>query len=124
MKQFTYISDILKDKQFKLFLDDAIDEVTHQRNCNLIRVESYGLALSRNTFNHLELKGLLTVEGLSAEFELIEAGKSKLSAHERNFIHLIVDEQIMKTIEFYKVNRIVRFWKRIFKNKARFCANN
>jgi len=117
MKKFTYISEILKDKQFKIFLEDAINEETHRRNCSLVVVRSQGLELRRNTFYHIEFKGLFTVEGLTSEFELIEAGKSKCSAHERHFIHLIVDEQIMKTIEYYKVNQIVRFWKRIFKRK-------
>jgi hypothetical protein len=113
MKKFTYISDILKDKQFKMLLDDAIDEVVHHRNCALIRVESQNLTLGRNTFDSLTLRGLLSVEKLSAEFKLIQAGRSKISARERVFISSIVDEQIMKTIEYYKVNRIVRFWNRI-----------
>lgn len=118
MKQFTYISDILKDKQFKIFLDDAIDEVTHQHNCSLILVQSHGLVLSRNTFDHLELKGLLTVDELTGEFALIEAGISKQPAKVRAFISSIVDEQIMKTLEYYKVNRIVRFCKRLFNRKS------
>jgi|SRR5665647_872715 len=113
MKQFTYINDILNDKQFKILLDDAINEETHRRNCSLVVVRAQGLELRRNTFYHIELKGLLTVEGLTSEFKLIEAGQSKCSAHERHFIHVMVDDTIMNTLEYYKVNRITRFWKRI-----------
>ena len=119
MNKFTYISDILKDKQFKIFLDDAIDEETHRRNCGVIVATKRGRDLKRNTFYQIESRGLFTVEGLSNEFELIEAGKSKLSGHERFFIHIMVDEQIRKTIEYYNVAPIMRFWKQIinkFKN--------
>ena len=113
MKKFTYISDILKDKQFKIFLDDAIDEETHRRNCGVVVATKRGRDLKRNTFYQIESRGLFTVEGLSNEFELIEAGKSKLSGHERFFIHIMVDEQIRRTIEYYKVAPIMRFWKQI-----------
>ena len=102
MKQLTYIADILKDKQFKVFLDDAICEELHRRNTSLVMVQTYNLELRRNRLFQLESKGLFTVEGLTREFELIGAKQSKLSAHERQFIHGIVDECIMKTIEYYK----------------------
>lgn len=119
--KFTYISEILQDKRFKSILNDSIEEETHRRNNRLVVYESHGLKLRRNVFIHLDEHGLMNIGFLVGEFNLIEEGKSNLSANERHFIHLIVDEAIMKTIEYYKNSPLQRV-KKMFNNM--FCKTN
>jgi hypothetical protein len=116
--KFTYISEILQDKRFKLILNDAIEEETHRRNNRLVVFESKNLELRRNTFIRLDEQGLMTVEWLTAEFESIGNKSSKLSANERQFVWSIVDGAIIKTIEYYNnrpFEKIKRRFYRIFK---------
>jgi len=100
--KFKLTSDVLKDKHFKEFLNDSIEEEMHRRNNSLLVAKEQGYDLRSNTFIKLDAEGKMTVEWLSREFELIEAKKSVLCAHERRFIWLMVDEAIMKTVSYYE----------------------
>lgn len=100
---FATIYDVLKDKQFRVLLDDSINEMTHQRNQQLRGFENAKDARVRsNTFTRLDINGSFTVDFLVNEFQLIEEKKSELSSVDRKFIWSMVFDHIKKTIEFYK----------------------
>lgn len=112
--KFTYISEILQDKRFKLILNDAIEEETHRRNNRLVVYKATGLDLRRNTFISLDERGLMTVEWLTAQFELIQSKTSDLTAHERALVWSLVDDAIVRTVEYYKRNGVIHKAQRLF----------
>jgi hypothetical protein len=100
---FATIYDILKDKQFRILLDESINEMTHRRNQQLRGFENAKDAkVKSNTFTRLDINGSFTVDFLVDEFRLIEECKSKLSSVDRKFIWNMVFDHIRKTVDFYK----------------------
>jgi hypothetical protein len=100
---FATISDVLKDKQFRILLDDSINEMTHQRNQQLRGFENAKDAkVKANTFTRLDINGSFTVDFLINEFKLIEEKQSELSSVDRKFVWNMVFDHIRKTIDYYK----------------------
>lgn len=119
--KFTYISEILQDKRFKSILNDLIEEETHRRNNRLVVYRARGADLRRNAFISLDEQGLMTVDWLTAQFELIQSKESKLTAHERQLVYCLVDGCIIKTMEYYDnrpLQKVKRYFSRIFKTKS------
>ncbi|MBK5262656.1 MAG: hypothetical protein JJE17_08820 [Peptostreptococcaceae bacterium] len=84
---FSTIYDVIKDKQFRIILDESINEMTHERNQQLLKFDDAKDAkVKENTFTRLDIVGSFTVDFLIAEFMLIEEKKSLLSAIDRKFI--------------------------------------
>ena len=100
---FATIYDILKDKQFRILLDESINEMTHERNQQLRQFTDLKIQrVKSNTFTRLDIAGSFTVDFLIDEFMLIEESKSELSAVNRKFIWSMILDHIEKTVDFYK----------------------
>lgn len=100
---FATIYDVLKDKQFRILLDESINEMTHERNQQLRQFENLKTQrVKSNTFTRLDINGSFTVDFFIDEFRLIEESKSKLSAIDRKFVWNMVFDHIRKTIDYYK----------------------
>lgn len=100
---FATIYDVLKDKQFRILLDESINEMTHERNQILRQFTDLDIqGIKQNTFTRLDLLGVFTVDFLIDEFRLIEESKSELSAIDRKFIMNMILDHIKRTVDFYK----------------------
>lgn len=100
---FTTIYDILKDKQFRILLDESICEMTHERNQQLRGFnDAKDAKVKSNTFTRLDIAGSFTVDFLIDEFMKIEEKRSELSAVDRKFIWSMILDHIKKTVDFYK----------------------
>ena len=101
MKKPQTFDELIADNNFKRFLDDEINDQTHRRNEELKTTQEYS-QMHRNAFTELGEQYNMNVEYLTAEFKLMTAKKSQLSARARKVISFMVRNAVLKTIEFYE----------------------
>lgn len=101
MKTPQTFEELISDKKFKHFLDEEINDQTHRRNEELRTTESDS-QMHRNAFTEIDEQGNMNVDYLTAEFTLMTAKKSTLSARARNVVSFMVRNAVLKTIEFYE----------------------
>lgn len=92
--EFATLQEALSDRKCKEFIDIRLTAIRKARwNKGPLKADA---------FQVISQRGDMRYEYLVDQFEKIDSKQSTLPARERNLIHAIVEEALIKTLEYYQ----------------------
>jgi len=110
MRSILHTKDFLSDAVFRKQITEYLTELANDRQLLIDNTSIYNkkhnitteVVLKRDAYSRLEEKGLLTVDNILKETELILNLKSQLTSNERQFLGTLLSCCMADTITYYK----------------------